>query len=56
MPGVNEENIKINAYGTALEVRSDDPQRKYHEVIDLPPEVDVETASSKYKNGILESF
>lgn len=54
MPGVNKENIKINAYGTTLEVRSNDPQRKYHEVIDLPPEVDVETARSKYKNGILE--
>ena len=30
MPGVNKENIKINAYDTTLEVRSDDPQRKYH--------------------------
>ena len=54
MPGVNKENIKINAYDTTLEVRSDDPQRKYHEVIDLPPEADVETARSTYKNGILE--
>jgi HSP20 family protein len=53
MPGVNKENIKINAYDTTLEVRSDDPQRKYHEVIDLPPEADVETARSTYKNGIL---
>ncbi|MCD6037815.1 MAG: Hsp20/alpha crystallin family protein, partial [Nitrososphaeraceae archaeon] len=33
---------------------SNDPQRKYHEVIDLPPEVDTETARSTYKNGILE--
>ncbi|MFZ0263773.1 MAG: archaeal heat shock protein Hsp20 [Nitrososphaeraceae archaeon] len=54
MPGVNKENIKINAYDTTLEVRSDYPQRKYHEVIDLPPEADVETARSTYKNGILE--
>ena len=54
MPGVNKENIKINAYDTTLEVRSDNPQRKYHEVIDLPPEADVETARSTYKNGILE--
>lgn len=54
MPGVNKENIKINAYDTTLEVRSDDPQRKYHEVIDLPPEADIETAKSSYRNGILE--
>ena len=32
MPGVGKENIKINAYESTLDVRSDDPQRKYHEV------------------------
>jgi HSP20 family molecular chaperone IbpA len=41
MPGVSgKENIKINAYDSMVEVKSDDPQRKYHEVIDLPPEAD----------------
>jgi HSP20 family protein len=54
MPGVNKENIKINAYDTSVEVRSDDPHRKYHEVIELPAEADIETAKSIYKNGILE--
>src|SRR5215207_1103064 len=54
MPGVNKENIKINAHDSTVEVRSDDPQRKYHEVIDVPPETDIETAKSTYKNGILE--
>lgn len=54
MPGVSKENIKINAYESTLDVRSDDPQRKYHEVIELPAEADVETARSTYKNGILE--
>jgi HSP20 family protein len=54
MPGVNKENIKINAYDASVEVRCDDPQRKYHEVIELPPEAETETAKSIYKNGILE--
>jgi HSP20 family protein len=54
MPGVNKENIKINAHDSTVEVRSDDPQRKYHEVIDVPSETDIETAKSTYKNGILE--
>ena len=54
MPGVNKENIKVNTSNNLVEVNSDDPQRKYHEVIDLPPEVDIETAKSTYKNGILE--
>ena len=54
MPGIKKENIKINAYENSLEIISDDPQRKYHKVIDLPLEADIETVKSIYNNGILE--
>jgi len=54
MPGVKKENIKVNAFDSSVEISTDDPQRKYHEVIDLPPEADIETATSRYNNGILE--
>ncbi len=54
MPGVKKENIKINAYDGVVEIRTDDAQRKYHQVIDLPEEADIETARSTYNNGILE--
>ena len=54
VPGINKENIKINAYDNSLEVTTNDPQRKYHRVIELPPEADIETVKSTYKNGILE--
>ena len=54
MPGIKKENIKINAYEDSVEIISNDPQRKYHKVIDLPPEADIETVKSKYNNGILE--
>ncbi|HET8856030.1 MAG TPA: archaeal heat shock protein Hsp20 [Nitrososphaeraceae archaeon] len=54
MPGVKKEHIKINAYENTVEITSDDPQRKYHKVIDLPTEADTETAKSTYNNGILE--
>ena len=54
MPGIKKENIKINAYETSLEISSNDEQRKYHKVIDLPPEAEIETVKSKYNNGILE--
>ena len=54
MPGVNKENIKVNVHDNSLEVTSNDPQRKYREVIDLPPEADLDTAKSNYKNGIVE--
>jgi HSP20 family protein len=54
MPGVSKDKIRINAYDNSVEIKSDDPQRKYHEVIDLPQEADIETAKSSYRNGILE--
>jgi HSP20 family protein len=54
MPGVSKENIKIQAYDNKVDVESNDPKRKYHEVIDIPPEADIETVKSTYNNGILE--
>jgi HSP20 family protein len=54
MPGVNKENIKVNAYDSSVEVTTTDPERKYHEVVEVPPETDIETVKSTYKNGILE--
>lgn len=54
MPGVSKENIKINVYDGTVEVTSTDPKRKYHEVIEIPPETDIETARSNFNNGILE--
>jgi HSP20 family protein len=54
MPGVSKENIRVNAYDNSVEVTTIDPERKYHEVVEIPPETDIKTAKSTYKNGILE--
>ena len=54
MPGVNKENIKINASDNSVEVKSEDPQRKYHRVVEIPAEADVQTVKSTYKNGVLK--
>jgi HSP20 family protein len=54
MPGISKDNIRINVYDGTLEVKSEDPQRKYHRSIEIPPETDIETAKSTYNNGILE--
>lgn len=54
MPGVSKDKIKINAYEDKVEVTSEDPKRKYHEVITIPPEADIETVKSSFNNGILE--
>jgi HSP20 family protein len=52
--GLNKEDIKIDAYDETVEVTADNHQRKYHKTIGLPPETDIETARSRYNNGILE--
>jgi HSP20 family protein len=54
MPGINKNNIRVNAYDQTLEVKSDDPKRKYHKAIEVPSETDIQTARSTYNNGILE--
>ncbi len=54
IPGVKKEDIKLSAYDEAVEVTANNPQRKYHKIIDLPKQVNPETAKSTYQNGILE--
>ncbi len=55
MPGVTKSNIKISAYDSSVEVQTTEgAEKKYHEIINLPEEVDVETARFTYNNGILE--
>jgi HSP20 family protein len=54
MPGVPKDKIKVNASQDEVEIISEDPQRKYHEIVEIPPEADIETVRSSYNNGILE--
>ena len=54
MPGVGKDKIKVNAYDNTVDVKSEDPRRKYHRTIEIPVETDIETAKSNYNNGILE--
>jgi HSP20 family protein len=54
MPGVTKQNIVVKVYDNSVEVTTTGTDRKYREVIEIPPETDIETATSTYKNGILE--
>jgi HSP20 family protein len=55
MPGIEKKDIKINAHDNTVEVFTiDTAQRKYRKIIEVPSEADIETATSTYKNGILE--
>ena len=48
MPGLSKDKIKVDAYEDKVEVKSDDPQRKYHKIVELPPETNIETARCSY--------
>jgi HSP20 family protein len=55
MPGITKQDIKVSAYEGVVEVSTiEKAKRKYHRIIDLPSETDIETARSTYSNGILE--
>lgn len=54
LPGVEKEDIGLNATTRTLTISADTPQRKYYKEIDLPDEVEPETARATYKNGVLE--
>ncbi len=54
LPGINKEDIKVTATEKTVNIRADNPERKYSKSIELTEEVDPTTARSTYKNGILE--
>ncbi len=54
MPGISKEKIKVNAYDKYVEIKSEDPNRKYHKKIEVPDDIDIESARSNYNNGVLE--
>lgn len=53
LPGVNKEKISVKATGTRVYIRAEN-DRKYYKEVDLPVEVDADTAKASYRNGVLE--
>jgi HSP20 family protein len=51
---VNRENIKVNALEGSVEISADTPERKYHRILDIPSDVDINSVKSTFNNGILE--
>jgi len=54
MPGVEKDDIDLNATIDTLEIKVDTPQRKYHKRLDLPCNVKPKTTKATYKNGVLD--
>ena len=53
MPDIDKQSIKINAYDSSIEI-TNDPKRKYHRKLDLPPEADISTANQLSKMEYLK--
>jgi HSP20 family protein len=53
MPGVEKDKIKVRAIGRKLMIEARDG-RKYYKEVELPAEVDIDSAKANYKNGVLE--
>jgi HSP20 family protein len=54
LPGTSKEDIKLTATENTLTIRADTAERKYRKEVELPDAVDPASATSAYKNGILE--
>jgi HSP20 family protein len=54
MPGIQKEDIELNATENEVTIKADGEGRKYYKSINTPCSVDPESAKAKYNNGVLE--
>ncbi len=55
LPGVDKEKIKVRALDDRhLVIEASNRDRRYRKEIELPTEVDVDTAKATFRNGVLE--
>jgi HSP20 family protein len=54
MPGVNQEDIKLDLKEDILDISAQTGDRKYRKEVLLPAKVQADTMTSSYNNGILE--
>jgi HSP20 family protein len=54
LPGVEKEEIKLDATDKSLKISVDSAKRRYLKELDLGHLVDPRTAKATYKNGVLE--
>jgi HSP20 family protein len=54
MPGIEKSDVELSVEGRSLEIKAARGDRRYHETVDLPADVDEDSAKASYRNGVLE--
>lgn len=56
LPGVEKNEIKINAFPDKVDITAINPSnnKSYKKTVELPGDINIKTAKSTFKNGILE--
>ena len=54
VPGIEKEDIQLDATDSAVDLKAFRDDRKYSEHIELPVKVNPKSAEATYKNGVLE--
>ncbi|MCX9083640.1 MAG: Hsp20/alpha crystallin family protein [Candidatus Methanoperedens sp.] len=54
MPGINKEEIELNATENEVVIKANSATRKYYKFIPAASPIDPESANAKYNNGVLE--
>jgi HSP20 family protein len=54
MPGIEKSDVELSVDGRNLEIHAARGDRRYNETVELPTDVDENSAKATYKNGVLE--
>jgi HSP20 family protein len=54
LPGVEKKEIDLKSHDHELEVTVDNPVRKYYKKLSLPAEIEPESITANFNNGVLE--
>ncbi|PKL52862.1 MAG: hypothetical protein CVV36_10185 [Candidatus Methanoperedenaceae archaeon HGW-Methanoperedenaceae-1] len=54
MPGVEKEDIEVSATENEVLIKAGHGERKYNKTVKTPGEVEPDSATAKYNNGVLE--
>ncbi len=56
LPGVEKDDIQLYATEKTLTIDVTNPEHRYHKELELPVQVDQDTATSTCRNGVLETI